>query len=1158
MADSTAPLSRFHDELNVKPELRFVHLRVRSALSLLGSMLTTKQIKAWAVENKAPAFGVTDDNNMFAALELSETLAGEGVQPIIASTVQVLLGDDPSELPSELALFAQNEVGYLNLAKISSHGFLESPRTEICVPIDVVLKNSEGLICTTGGGKSALTRFCALGHRSDARAFLQRLQTSFPDRLYVELQRHGRDLEMLAEPALVELAYEYNLPLVATNEARFLKRDQHKAHDALICIANSTYISVEDRPKMSEEQYLKSEQEMVVLFEDVPEALENTLEIARRCAYRPSWRKPILPNFTGEDGGDEASELERQAWDGLEMRLSDGILYAERSVYEERLKYELGIIKQMGFPGYFLIVSDFIKWAKAHDIPVGPGRGSGAGSVVAWVLTITDLDPMRFGLLFERFLNPERVSMPDFDVDFCQDRRGEVIDYTMRKYGEDRVSQIITFGTLQAKAVLRDVGRVMQLPFRVVDGLSKLVPFNPANPPTLQEAIDGEPKFKQLMREDESIASLVKTALQLEGLYRNAGTHAAGVVIGDRPLVELAPLYKDPKSDIPATQFNMKWAEHNGLVKFDFLGLKTLTVIQRALQFVESEGKQVSERWKTFDDPDVYKLLTSGDTLGVFQLESQGMRDTLRKVKPDCIEDIIALISLYRPGPMKNIDTYVARKEGREDPDYLHPELEQVLKETYGVIVYQEQVMLIAQILAGYSLGEADLLRRAMGKKKPEEMAKQKKRFLAGAAKKDVSEKQAEYIFELVNEFAGYGFNKSHAAAYAVIAYQTAYLRANHPVEFLAGSMSLDITNTDKLAAFFQEAKKLKIDVVAPDVTTSNADFDVRGQKIYYALGAIKGVGTPAMKVVEGSRKEKPFEDVFDFAERVDPRLVNKRVFESLSRAGAFDSLDKGRAKVFASAETLAATANQAAADRNSNQVSLFGDEPPMRPPLSKAKPWSEEERLDNELASVGFYLSGHPLDDVLQGPAGERITLASEMAEKGLQRAALEMIGVVKARVEKPARNGGGKFAYVTLSDPSGEFEVFVPPETLAETRDYFEVGARVNCRVKVRRKDDELRFSIDGARPLDKAALGAPSALIVRTALDADMAQLSGVCETIRTTPCQSRGRILAELGLKDGRMVTLDLGDGYPMDFAAMRALKSVPGVLRVRPIDGPWDG
>ncbi len=1136
----------------IKHQGKFVHLRVRSALSLLGSMITVKQLAKWSCENGFPAVAVTDDNNMFAALELSETLAPMGVQPIVALSLDIYDPADPLAEPSELGLFAQNEVGYLNLMELTSKGFLEAPEGGVGVFLEDVIKKSEGVICTTGGCNGLATRLCASGHTEDARQLLVKLSAAFADRLYVEVQRHKRRMEDLGEEALVELAYELNLPLVATNEARFMKRSQHKAHDALMCIAHSSYLTKDDRPKASPEQYLKTAEEMVELFKDIPEAIENTLEIAQRCAYRPTWRKPILPNFTGEEGGDESVELDRQAREGLKQRLSVGKKYADESVYWERLEFELNIIKQMGFPGYFLIVSDFIKWAKAHDIPVGPGRGSGAGSLVAWVLTITDLDPLRFGLLFERFLNPERVSMPDFDVDFCQERRGEVIDYTMRKYGADRVAQIITYGTLQAKAVLRDVGRVMQLPFGQVDRLSKLVPFNPANPPTLQEAIDNEPKFKQEMRDKEEVKELVETALELEGLYRNASTHAAGVVIGDRPLVQLAPLYKDPKSEIPATQFNMKWAEHNGLVKFDFLGLKTLTVIQRALKFVEKEGRELTDAWYTFDDPESYKLLASGQTLGVFQLESQGMRDTLRKVKPDCIEDIIALISLYRPGPMKNIDTYVARKEGREEIDYLHPDLKPVLEETYGVIVYQEQVMLIAQILAGYSLGEADLLRRAMGKKKPEEMAKQKVRFLEGAAQKGVSKERAEFIFELVNEFAGYGFNKSHAAAYAVIAYQTAYLKANHAVEFLAGSMSLDLTNTEKLASFFQETKRLKVEVVSPDVTQSSADFDVRDQKIYYALGAIKGVGKEAMLTVERARSEKQFEDLHDFAERIDPRQINKRVLQALARAGGFDSLEKNRAKAFASAETLAAAANTAHSERNSNQDSLFGEEPALRPPLPKAAPWSEETRLDNELASVGFYLSGHPLDDVLEGPARERIVLASQMMELGKERAALEMIGVVKARVEKPSMNGGGKFAYVTLSDPSGNYEVFVAPEILAETRDYLEVGQRVNIRVKVRRKDDELRFSVDGVRPLEKAALGAPSALCVRVNDLVDLSQLSKIAENLSSVEAAARGIVQIEIVLESQQVVTIELEGRYPMDYAAMAALKSAAGVEQVRPI------
>ena len=709
----------------------FIHLRVRSSLSILESMIRPKALADWAVANNAPAVGVTDDNNLFAALELSEGLAGAGVQPLTGVTLRVAGPDGQTDSEGELALFAQTHAGYLNLMALSSKAFLAPGDDGPGVNWSDVLAAAEDVICLTGGEAGAVTKHAGTGRSAEARSLLEDLRAAFGDRLYVELQRHNRPGEDEAEARLVDLAYEMDLPLVATNDARFLTPDQYGAHDALMCIGRSAYLNQDDRDRATPAQYLKSPEEMAALFDDLPEALDNTIEIARRCAFRPEGKAPILPNFTGESG-DEGEELVRQAKEGLTARLDGATLYADAQVYWDRLDFELNVIRQMGFPGYFLIVADFIKWAKDQDIPVGPGRGSGAGSVVAWALTITDLDPMRFGLLFERFLNPERVSMPDFDIDFCQDRRGEVIQYVRDKYGDDRVAHIITFGTLQARAVLRDVGRVMQLPFGQVDRLAKLVPFNPANPPTLAEAIESEPKLREARDDDEDVRHLIDTSLALEGLNRNASTHAAGVVIGDRPLVELAPLYKDPKSELPATQFNMKWAEFGGLVKFDFLGLKTLTVIQRALAFVEKEGKALTPEWETFDNKAAYDMLSTGQALGVFQMESQGMRDTLKKVQPDCIEDIIALISLYRPGPMKNIDTFVDRKYGRAEPDYLHPDLEPVLKETYGVIVYQEQVMQIAQILAGYSLGEADLLRRAMGKKKPEEMAKQKKRFLEG------------------------------------------------------------------------------------------------------------------------------------------------------------------------------------------------------------------------------------------------------------------------------------------------------------------------------------------------------------------------------------------------------------------------------------------
>ncbi|RYZ01668.1 MAG: DNA polymerase III subunit alpha, partial [Alphaproteobacteria bacterium] len=761
-------------------------------------------------------------------------------------------------------------------------------------------------------------------------------------------------------------------------------------------------------------------------------------------------------------------------------------------------------------------------------------------------------DPIRFGLLFERFLNPERVSMPDFDVDFCQERRGEVIDYVRDKYGVDRVSQIITFGTLQARAVLRDVGRVLQLPFHQVDKLAKLVPFNPAKPPTLAESLEMEPKLEEAIEEDEAVASLFETAQQLEGLYRNASTHAAGIVIGDRPLVDLVGLYRDPKSDIPASQFNMKWAEAAGLVKFDFLGLKTLTVIQRALQLIAKEGKEVGPHWDDFQDQPSYELMASGYTLGVFQLEGQGMRDTLKKVRPNTIEDVIAIISLYRPGPMDNIPVYVDGKNEPASVKYQHPDLKPVLEATYGVPVYQEQVMQMAQVVAGYSLGEADLLRRAMGKKNIDEMVAQRTRFCEGAARlKDIGRKLADDIFDTMEKFAGYGFNKSHAAAYAMIAYQTAFLKAHHPSEFLAASMSLDAGNTDKLGVFFQEARRMGIEVLPPDVNLSYADFTVEEGAIRYALGAIKGVGKPAMLSVEQARSTGgEFLDLQDFAERIDARLVNRRCFEALAKAGAFNSVEPNRAKACAAASMLSAIATSAEEQRTSNQVSLFGDQPAQKLRLPDAVAWGESEKLDNELSSVGFFLSGHPLDDLLTGVMRKRITLAVEREVVGREKQFLDMIGVVRSRIEKPAK-AGGKFAIVTLSDPSGEYELFVNDDLLQNARDILEVGERVLCRVRVRKVDEELRFSMDSVKKLAQASIGTHETLLVRLSEDAPLDRIASVALGLKKSPTQGTlGEIHIEM-IVEGKIVTIALDGRYPVDFGAMSAFKSVPGVDQVRP-------
>lgn len=1129
----------------------FIHLSVRTSFSLLESMIGTKALTAWCTEHAMPAVAVTDRNNLFGALELSESLSGAGIQPIMACCFDVTDGAHQETL-TRLSVYAQDEIGYQRLMALSSYAYLTAEDGVPRLHQSYFQEQTDGLIVLTGGAEGEVARHILRGRMDEARAALQRLADDFPGRCYVEITRHGSADEAQCEPGLLELAYELGLPIVATHDARFLKPDDAPAHDAMMCIANGAYLGQDDRPRVEPQQYLKTPDEMRLLFADLPEAIETTAQIARRCGVRAQKHAPILPSF-GDGSRSEIEELRVQARDGLAARLDTAPkLYADKSVYEERLDYELGIIERMGFPGYFLIVADFIKWAKDQEIPVGPGRGSGAGSLVAWVLTITDLDPLRFDLLFERFLNPERVSMPDFDIDFCQERRGEVIRYVRDKYGADCVAMIITFGTLQAKAVVRDVGRVMQMSYGQVDRLAKLIPFNPANPPKLQDAILDEPKFDEEKDKDPRVGELLDTALALEGMYRNAGTHAAGVVIGDRPLMEIAPLYRDPRADLPATQFNMKWAESGGLVKFDFLGLKTLTVIDRALRFIRRDGGDVGPEWFSLDDQATYDLMASGQTLGVFQLEGQGMRDTLRKVRPGNIEDVIAIISLYRPGPMDNIPVYVAGKDDPSTVRYQHPDLQPILEATYGVPVYQEQVMRMAQEIAGYSLGEADLLRRAMGKKKLEEMVAQRQRFIQGAAeRKSMDAPLANEIFDTMEKFAGYGFNKSHAAAYALIGYQTAYLKCHFPVAFLAASMSLDLHNTDKLAAFYQETKRLKIPLVAPDVNSSAADFDVRGEAIVYALGALKGVGLEAMKNLVAERETNgPYRDLHEFSERVDPRDVNKKCLEQLARAGAFDALEANRARALAAAPILAAASAASAEDRAGGQGGLFGDaEPAMRVALPNTQAWNMQQKLDNEFAAIGFYFSGHPLDDVLDSLEEGRITLAMDIANVAVDGKPLELIGVVRRKQEKPARNGG-KFAFLTLSDPTGEVELMVMPELLADMRDQLEPGSSVVILTEVRRRDEEIRLSARRVQPIETARIGKKApALCVRMERGADLSGLAAIAARLKSAPGQDRGKIYVDLTVEGGQLVTLQLPDIYATGLDALRALKTAPGVARV---------
>ena len=1150
------------------PHAQFVHLRVHTAYSLSEGAIPVKKLVDLCKTAGMPAVAITDTNNLFGALEFSGVAMGYGVQPIVGcqlSITQDAPADEAAALvmkrdgrkpePDPIVLLAQNQVGYGNLMALTSKAFLETPPGETPqVDFGFLSRHAEGLICLTGGAGGPVGRLVAGGQLPAARALVQRYADLFRGRLYVEIQRHGTPLEKRTEPAMLDLAYELDLPLVATNECFFADAGMYEAHDALLCIAQGTFVGVEDRRRVTPEHRFKSAAEMRALFKDLPEAVDNTLVIARRCAYAAPERKPILPRFAQGGLEGEAEALRQMSYDGLEKRFVElGITdEAQRKVYRDRLEFELSIIIKMQFPGYFLIVADFIQWTKSQGIPVGPGRGSGAGSLVAYALTITDLDPLRFSLLFERFLNPERVSMPDFDIDFCQDRREEVITYVQQKYGRDQVAQIITFGKLQARAALRDVGRVLQLPLGQVDRICKMVPNNPANPVTLKQAIAEEPRLQAERDQDESVARMMDIALKLEGLYRNASTHAAGVVIGDRPLVELVPLYQDPRSTMPATQFSMKYAEGAGLVKFDFLGLKTLTVLQRAVELIRRR-EEIDLATIPLDDKASYDLLARGETVGVFQLESTGMRDMLRQMKADQFEDIIALVALYRPGPMDNIPKYIACKHGREEPDYLHPWLEPVLKETYGVIIYQEQVMEIAKVLAGYSLGDADLLRRAMGKKIKSEMDAQKERFVTGAREKGVDPGRAAYIFELVEKFAGYGFNKSHAAAYALVAYQTAYLKANYPVEFLAASMTLDLGNTDKLNVFRQDLRRLDIPLLPPDVQESEVVFDVamvEGKRsVRYALAAVKGVGPEAMAaIVEARKAGGRYKSLFDMACRVEPSKMNKRMLENLVKAGAFDSLEKNRARAFAAIEPMLRHGQAVAADRASNQNSLFGaPEAAPPPPMPDVDGWTPMDQLAKEFDAIGFYLSAHPLDSYATVLRRLGVNTFADMARSlGLSPQRHKIAGSVIDRRERISQKGS-RYAFVQCSDATGVYEVMVFSELLNAHRDSLEAGNLLVFAVDAQLNGDQARMTVQSIERLDEVAAKAAAGVCIY--LD-DVKPI----ETIRAVlagASRGRGLVKVNLRLPDlGDQVEFQMKEMFAITPQVRGALKATRGVVDVQ--------
>ncbi len=1153
----------------------FIHLRVHSAYSLAEGAIKLKDLVPLSKALGMPAVAVTDTGNLFGALEFSVTAMKEGIQPIIGCQLwvekpeQVDQKNRKVEMPDQLVLLAKDEKGYKNLMKLTSKSFLEplEHAEKPAVSWADVEKWSEGLIALTAGTKGCVGRMLMENRAAEAEKMLLQLHKIYGDRLYVELERHGTADEVAIEDGLLDLAYKHNVPIVATNNCYFADPEMYEAHDAFLCIAEGAFVQDTNRRKVTTEHYFKSAQQMAELFKDLPEALENTVAIAKRCTHTLKEVKPMLPRFVTEAGRTEEEELRDRASKGLEWRLNnyvfkegwDDAKRAEvKKQYFDRLEYEIGVISKMGFPGYFLIVSDFIQWAKDHNIPVGPGRGSGAGSVVAWSTKITDLDPIECQLLFERFLNPERVSMPDFDIDFCQERRDEVINYVRDKYGHDSVAQIITFGKLQARAVVRDVGRVLQMTYGQVDKIAKLVPQNPANPISLEEALETEPLLQEARDTDEQVKKLIDVALKLEGLYRHASTHAAGVVIGDKRLDEIVPLYRDPGSTIAATQFNMKDVEKAGLVKFDFLGLKTMTVINDAVKLIkQTTGLDLDPLKFPMDDKATFSLLAKGDCSAVFQLESAGMRDLCKQMNVKNFEEISAIVALFRPGPMENIPKYIANLSGKEEIQYMHPLLEPVLKDTYGVMIYQEQVMAAAQILAGYTLGGADLLRRAMGKKIKAEMDAQRAIFVEGCQKThNISSEMASGIFDQIAKFADYGFNKAHSAAYGLIAYHTAYLKANYPVEFMAATMTQDMSNTDKLAVLRQELNKMKIILLPPDVNKSLPRFSVEllpdGKKaIRYALAALKGVGEEAMKRVVAERdKNGAFKNVYDFCRRLDTKVINKRQMESLAAAGAFDAMHENRAEMLASCETLLRYAAAHADEKASGQESLFGGggNALPEPPIAKADKWEPLEKLRHEFDAVGFYLSAHPLDNMTTQLERLRV-VPSTQVQGALQQSPtnrLRMAGIVVRKQERTSQKGN-RFAFVSVSDPYGVFEMMVFSDLLNASRELLEAGTPILLSVDVDRKpdSDELRFLAQSIEPLTQAVQNVTQQLHITVETPAAMAQIKNILQQ------GGQGRVRVHLIMDAaGRTATLEIPGGYNVKEDTPRALRAIKGVSNVR--------
>ncbi len=1046
--------------------LQFNHLKIHTQYSICEGAIKINNLKDFCKERKISCIGLSDTSNLCGALEFAESISKIGTQPVIGTQINFKFEDTIGLLP----LIALNEKGYKKIIELSSKSYLENDKlSDPHLLIHELYNDTEGVLVLSGSIQGLFGKLFYKGRFDVITKIYEKLSSIYKDRFYLEIQRHGDKNEIGYEKYNLKESSLLKIPIIATNEVFYLNKDMHEAHDALTCIGSKTYVNEKNRIKYSDQHYFKTDEEMSKLFLDLPEALENNYNLPFRCNFKPEFSKPVLPNISSEKEGNADQVLINDSEEGLKnkflkvFKIEDDNLSNNKKFiqYKDRLDHELKIIIEMKYASYFLIVSDYIKWAKNNDIPVGPGRGSGAGSLVAWCLSITDVDPIKFNLIFERFLNPDRISMPDFDIDFCEEKRDLVFEYLTKKY-KDSVAHIITFGKLKARMVIRDVGRVLGLPYGFVDSISKMIPFDPSRPQSLTECINTEPRLQKLINEDSRVKKLTDLSLKLEGLNRNFATHAAGVVIADKKLTEIVPLYKDSSADLllPSTQFDMYSAENAGLIKFDFLGLKTLTVINKTQKLIDKKNKGFLIENIDYDDQKVFDLLSSGNTVGLFQLESAGMREALMQMKPNHLEDIIALVALYRPGPMSNIPTYNDCKHGKKNPDYLHPYLEDNLKPTYGVIIYQEQVKQIAQKLSGFTAVEADILRRAMGKKKRAELEKQKQRFIEGAVTNEISKDVAASIFLKIEPFAEYGFNKSHAAAYAIIAYQTAYLKTYFKNEFFAASMTMDISNQNKLSEFYEEIKRLNVNIVRPDINKCFADFKSDDQNFYYALGGIKSVGYEAISNIVKERIENgEFKSINNFINRINPKDINKLQLEGLVKAGAFDNINDNRQALFNSIPNLILKSKNIFDNKVVNQIDLFESNIiEDRDIINYIEDWKFEEKLSREFQAVGFFISDHPLNQFKEIFEDYKIVDFNKFnsdKDKNENNIAATLLKIQEKKTSK-----GNSYAIVKFSDLSNAFELFIFSDILESNRNILVEGNSLIITLSKNLTEEENRF--------------------------------------------------------------------------------------------------